>query len=449
MLSWLVRVVAVVGVLSAVWLGSGADPASAAGLSDPSKLTVHQGDLTVRTDGQVIENLEIRGTLRIEANNVVVRNVWVYTSSFWTVYVASGSATFDDMEIGHPNHVGERGIGGGNIVARNLDIHDVEDGIKIGTNVVYDRVRVHDLNSRSSSPHIDAVQADGGQSNAVIKNSYLDSRGPRGLGNASVQIKSDLGSLSNLTFENNYLNGGNFVIFVRKGAHGTPSNVAFRNNRIGSNFKFGVLSADGSVAWQNNVWDSTGKPVSGGSTPPSNPTGTFRDTTGSVFFDDIEWLADEGITTGCNSSGDRFCPDASLTRGQMAAFLVRALGLKQSLNDPFVDDGDSIFENDIEKIAAAGITSGCNPPSNNRFCPDEVVTRGQMAAFLVRAMKYTKSGKPEAFSDDNGSVFQGDINTLAYYGIARGCNPPSNTKFCPNNPVSRGQLAAFLHRALG
>ncbi|MGI9641698.1 MAG: right-handed parallel beta-helix repeat-containing protein [Acidimicrobiia bacterium] len=448
MVSWLLRAIAVVGVVSAVWLGSAADPASAAGLSDPSKLEVHQGNLTVRNDGQVVENLEIRGTLRIEANNVVVRNVWVYTSSFWTIYVGSGSATFDDVEIGHPNYVGERGIGGANIVARNLDIHDVEDGIKIGTNVVYDRVHIHDLNSRSGSPHIDAVQADGGQSNAVIKNSILDARGPRGLGNAAAMIKPDLGPLNNIRFENNYLNGGNYVVFSRQGQYGTPSNVTFKNNRIGSNFKFGVLSYDGSITWQNNVWDATGKSVGTGSSSPSVPAGTFRDTSNSVFFNDIEWLVDQGLTKGCNSAGDKFCPDASLTRGQMAAFLVRALGLKSSLNDPFVDDGDSIFEADIEKIAAAGITTGCNPPRNDRFCPDKVVTRGQMAAFLVRALSLKTTGIPNAFSDDNGSVFQAEVNALAHYGIARGCNPPSNTSFCPNKAVTRAQLAAFLHRAL-
>lgn len=446
MVSWILRALVVVGLAGAILLGSGADPASAVGLSDPDKLTVHEGSLTVRTDGQVVENLEIRGTLRIEARNVTVRNVWVYTTGFWTVYVGSGSATFENVEIGHPNHVGQRGIGGGNIVARNLDIHHVEDGIKIGSNVVYDRVRVHDLDSRSSDPHIDAVQADGGQSNAVIKNSSLDSRGRRGLGNASLQIKSDLGSLSNLTFENNYLNGGNFVIFVRRGAYGLPSNVTLKNNRIGSNFKFGVLSADGSVGWENNVWDSTGKPVSAGSKPPSDGgSGTFRDISNSVFADDIEWLADKGITTGCNSAGDRFCPEDSVTRGQMAAFLVRALNLSKSLNNPFVDDNGSTFEDDAEKLAAAGITSGCNPPKNDRFCPDRVVTRGQMAAFLVRAMNYSTSGKPDAFSDDNDSVFERDINALASKGITSGC---SSTKFCPNEPVNRGQLAAFLRRAL-
>ncbi|RLE26461.1 MAG: hypothetical protein DRJ50_00860 [Actinobacteria bacterium] len=53
----------------------------------------------------------------------------------------------------------------------------------------------------------------------------------------------------------------------------------------------------------------------------------------------------------------------------------------------FTDDDTSIFEADIEWLASEGITRGCNPPTNDRFCPDNNVTRGQMAAFLVRAFE--------------------------------------------------------------
>lgn len=52
----------------------------------------------------------------------------------------------------------------------------------------------------------------------------------------------------------------------------------------------------------------------------------------------------------------------------------------------FVDDDPSIFESDIEKIAAGRTTLGCNPPANDRFCPDDLVTREVMAAFLARAL---------------------------------------------------------------
>jgi FixJ family two-component response regulator len=51
----------------------------------------------------------------------------------------------------------------------------------------------------------------------------------------------------------------------------------------------------------------------------------------------------------------------------------------------FVDDDDSIFEADIERLAAAGITRGCST-SGDEFCPKGVVTREMMAAFLVRAL---------------------------------------------------------------
>jgi len=115
----------------------------------------------------------------------------------------------------------------------------------------------------------------------------------------------------------------------------------------------------------------------------------------------------------------------------------------------FVDDDGSIFEPDIEWMAAAGITKGCNPPTNDKFCPDGLVTRGQMAAFLVRALKLTDDGGGNTFSDDDGSIFEADIAKMAAAGITKGCNPPTNDKFCPDGLVTRGQMAAFLHRALG
>jgi hypothetical protein len=47
-----------------------------------------------------------------------------------------------------------------------------------------------------------------------------------------------------------------------------------------------------------------------------------------------------------------------------------------------------------------------------------------------------------------GTTFHQDIESLAWEGITRGCNPPDNTRFCPGEPVHRGQMASFLTRAL-
>jgi hypothetical protein len=72
-----------------------------------------------------------------------------------------------------------------------------------------------------------------------------------------------------------------------------------------------------------------------------------------------------------------------------------------------------------------------------------------MAAFLVRALGLTDDGGGNLFTDDNGSVFEHNIDILATAGITKGCNPPANDNFCPNAFVTRGQMAAFLHRAEG
>ncbi len=175
----------------------------------------------------------------------------------------------------------------------------------------------------------------------------------------------------------------------------------------------------------------------------------FSDTAGSVFESDITWLAEQGITKGCNPPANTlFCPNEPVTRGQMAAFLNRALILLPG-PDLFVDTAGSVFSADIGALATTGITKGCNPPADTRFCPDEPVTRGQMAAFLVRALGYTDDGGGNLFTDDNTSVFKGDIDRLATAGVTKGCNPPLNDRYCPNDSVTRGQMAAFLHRALG
>lgn len=180
--------------------------------------------------------------------------------------------------------------------------------------------------------------------------------------------------------------------------------------------------------------------------------GIFVDDDGSTFESDIEWLAEAGITLGCNPPiNDRFCPNDIVTRGQMAAFLHRALDdvLVPTQAVEFIDDNGNTFENDIEWLGGTGVTRGCNPPANDRYCPDDNVTRGQMAAFLVRALSYVDNGGGDLFGDDDGNTFEKDIDKLGTAGVTRGCNPPSNDRFCPDDFVTRGQMAAFLHRALG
>ncbi len=176
----------------------------------------------------------------------------------------------------------------------------------------------------------------------------------------------------------------------------------------------------------------------------ADPGGTFTDDDGIVHEGYIEALAAVGVTKGCNPPlNSKFCPQRSVTRGEMAAFLVRALDLAGTSRDYFSDDNNSIFEDSINRVAAAGITSGCG---NGKYCPHRALTRGEMASFLVRAYRYPGTSA-DFFIDDGNSVHEGDINALAASGITRGCNPPTNTKFCPTRVLTRAEMATLIARA--
>ena len=160
----------------------------------------------------------------------------------------------------------------------------------------------------------------------------------------------------------------------------------------------------------------------------------------STHAADIVTLAEHGITRGCGSG--RFCPGDTVTRQQMASFLVRALDLEAG-SDSFEDvTTGNLHRSDIAALARAGITRGCGGP---RFCPEAPVTRGQMASFLVRALDLDRAPAGSFGDVPTGHLHRADIDALAAAGITRGCG---SGRFCPDDPVTRAQMASFLVRAL-
>ena len=162
---------------------------------------------------------------------------------------------------------------------------------------------------------------------------------------------------------------------------------------------------------------------------------------GHTFAGEVLGLLELGITKGCTE--ERFCPDDRISRAEMAAFLVRALDLPTvSGIQPYADDDGHALEAEIVILYANGVTNGC---ALLRYCPDEAVSRGQMAAFLVRALGLSAVGHGGTFDDVEGHFFEDDIAALAASGITGGCTTRS---FCPDRDVTRGEMAAFLIRAL-
>jgi hypothetical protein len=109
----------------------------------------------------------------------------------------------------------------------------------------------------------------------------------------------------------------------------------------------------------------------------------FTDDTGRAEHAAINRVAAAGITSGCDT--DRFCPDGEVTRAQLASFLDRALDLPAADADAFTDDAGIVHEAAINRVAAAGLTAGCG---DGRYCPDGTVTRSQLIRFLERAVNF-------------------------------------------------------------
>lgn len=177
--------------------------------------------------------------------------------------------------------------------------------------------------------------------------------------------------------------------------------------------------------------------------PPVLLAGTspFTDIAGTIFEADIDWLFAEGVTVGCSPT--LYCPNSRVTRAQMASFLVRMFKLTDGGDiDAFTDDNGTTHEADINRIAFSGISVGCTVTT---FCPKVAVRRDEMASFLARAVPLTAGAGDDYFRDDNGTTHEANIDRLTAAGISTGCEI---WRFCPDASVTRGQMAGFLHRVV-
>ena len=166
------------------------------------------------------------------------------------------------------------------------------------------------------------------------------------------------------------------------------------------------------------------------------------------FYNEIGKLSARGVTLG--DGAGHFQPEQIVTREQMAAFIIRALG---DFNPPppasqrFPDVPPSnVFYAFIDELAQRQITLGCG---GGNYCPAQIVVRDQMAAFIIRGLGEFNPPTPSSqrFNDvPPSNAFYNFIDRMAVLQITLGCSsmPPL---YCPSDPVTRGAMAAFLVRA--
>jgi serine protease len=179
------------------------------------------------------------------------------------------------------------------------------------------------------------------------------------------------------------------------------------------------------------------------------PLPSFTDLSGSAHAAAVGCVAWWEVASG--KTATTFDPNGRMTRAQLASFVAReleaaGLTLPATPPDAFTDDAGSVHELRIDQLAAVGVVQG---RGGSTYSPNAVVSRAEMATFLVRAHDLVAPSPLPAgidrFVDDSTSVHQANINKVAGAGLAAGTTA---TTFEPTSPVLRGQMATFLARLL-
>jgi hypothetical protein len=165
----------------------------------------------------------------------------------------------------------------------------------------------------------------------------------------------------------------------------------------------------------------------------------------------VEALTASGVTNGCG--GGLYCPDQPASRAQMAILLLRAkygpTFAPPNAAGIFNDVQLTFWASDwIEALYAEGITVGC-AVDPMRYCPDDSVTRAEMAVFLLRSKygpDYTPPTAQSVFADVPVEHWAANwIEQIYQEGITTGCSLEP-LQYCPEATLTRAEIAAFITR---
>jgi hypothetical protein len=180
------------------------------------------------------------------------------------------------------------------------------------------------------------------------------------------------------------------------------------------------------------------------------PSSGFKDVGGNVHEAAIDCVTWRSIARGV--AEDRYAPDNTVRRDQMASFLARlmeALGfaLPHPTDQGFTDVDGNAHVDRINQLAAMGVTLGSTATT---YAPNVPVRRDQMATFLVRTLEAASDREMPAsgpsFTDTAGNVHEPSIDKVAEAGITLGTGDGS--RYEPAGEVRRDQMASFLARTL-
>ncbi|MDG4833139.1 hypothetical protein O7627_28090 [Solwaraspora sp. WMMD1047] len=222
------------------------------------------GSVNVTTDGQVLDGLDINGCVLVSAANVVIRNTRIRCGVTYGIRTLNArNLLVEDSEVDGMGRI-QVAVCCGDYTLRRVEITNAIDGPRLGTNTVVEDSWIHHL-KRLPGSHNDTLQTTGA-SNIVVRGNTLESYNPatRDPMNACLMIGSTTGPIvSNLLFERNYCNGGNYSIGIRTDLN--AAGIRIRGNVFGRDHRYGVVArvTQSGITWDKptNVYADSLQPV--------------------------------------------------------------------------------------------------------------------------------------------------------------------------------------------
>ena len=258
------------------------------------------------------------------------------------------------------------------------------------------------------------------------------------------------------------------------GAAGPPPTGDFAVNQPGGTFTITIPAGSvvSSGTFQLSVWEdgaddeaseraavSAAASVDGESLSAAATltlcSGRFCDEDGSVHEASIERLVEWEITLGCDAADPTvFCPSQTIARRQMAAFLHRAVTFRWGA--PEVPTGVVITDVPADAwyrpFAEWVVSVGAFEAPQGVFDPSGVVTRADMAVMMIAAFPHLSAvATPQNRFADVNDLTEDQIRAvegLYEAEVTLGCTTTEPLRFCPNQEVTRAQMASFFVRAL-
>ncbi|MEO6513243.1 MAG: right-handed parallel beta-helix repeat-containing protein [Candidatus Saccharimonadales bacterium] len=230
------------------------------------------GTITVTTPGTVIDGKDVTGSIKVNANNVTIKNSKIHTSGgYWAIFsdIDPTGTKIINNEIYSPSGF-YTGITLNNVFICGNYIHGFDNMITGGDNMTIQANYMDKFESVDPSPHFDGIEIYWGNNTKVWGNNILmqDVSGNWLGDTGAINLTTENSNIDNVDIRGNWIGGGSYTLYVvRSTDHPTNryTNISVVNNRWYGSAPNGyamwgpVSSDDPITTWSGNVWDATGQ----------------------------------------------------------------------------------------------------------------------------------------------------------------------------------------------